>query len=330
MCKKKPAARRLINHQADAASRIIIEGLAQLGAYDSNGHVAQPVLVSWFKSYCLGVRQRWNPKTNSIDIYHSKHRNHALEALEDPGPLTRHRGEKYPNPRRWYDVQPMTRLFMMLACLKVEDVPHRKLTFYIGKDLIQQSVSKGVPLAGLVNKRIHRSLSKVLGNVEFGVWFQIEPSPNPPYALHAHGLFYVEDEFWLRKNSAKRKALVKAIKRATGEDGSMYSSNWLDLPEGEVDAHWITYCTKGTWGPQFGERYPAAPKEIGSPVHAITHSFRRKAKNFYNRMRPLMCSIASDRFDRFGDDDWRSLNEEHADLGMRSLPFSIRWREKQF
>lgn len=211
----------------------------------------------------------------------------------------------------------------MLEALKHDGTPHWKFTFYIGADLVEKCLASQKPLAGYINKRIVRNLKQVLGGVEFGLWFHIEPTPEksverPPY--HAHGIFYIDDESWLIRRSVRYKSVRDALWTATGLDNTMSSKKWLDLKREDMNSSWLRYSMESRNDRRWWIRdYLVCPEEVGRPLSAMTHTMRRKTRRFYERMLPLLRAIAADRYAEFDTDDWEKLNQGYPEPWLHCI-----------
>ncbi|MEO0452421.1 MAG: hypothetical protein AAFZ74_19055, partial [Pseudomonadota bacterium] len=241
---------------------------------------------------------------------------HSFEALTPEIDSIANSMLSYERPKRWYDTKELLRLYMMLVALKHTGVPYRKLTFYIGQELVEASIAAGQPLAGYVNKRISRALKRLLGDVEFGVWFHIEPTPEksvkrPPY--HAHGILFIDDQSWFIRDSSKRKKLGRAFLKATGQDDTMCPQNWQEMKKQDLTFGWIDYSRQSRRNRMFIMDFEICPEEIGDPLSAMSHSMARRAKSFYERMLPLIRAIVGNKYLEFSFDDWRKLNEGYPD-----------------
>lgn len=319
-----PNARKNTSGAADATSRLIIKNLVEMGAFAENGHIVQPVLRNWYEDHVLGRRWRFCPETMCREEHYLKNTRHCVDALEDRGRMPKRGPDlKHQSPRRWNDVKPYTRNYMMLPTVKHDGTPHRKFTFYIGDQLITKSIEAGLPLAGHLNKRIVRNLKNVLGDIEFGLWFHLEPTPVKEIrrpSFHAHGLIYIEDELYFMRRSRKYISVIKALWAATGLDETMMTrQNWLDLQEADLNSGWIRYSTESRNNRRYPMPYEVCPESVGSPLSAMTHTFRRKTRNFYERVLPLMRAIAADRFEEFSAEDWELINKDYPAPAFPSL-----------
>ena len=308
--KKMPTTKSRSNAAADSYTRTAIGILVEMGAFESNGRVARLVIEEWYEKFAKGKRINTNPRTGITKITYTKNKRHAFEALTERCRMTPHSNEVYEKPKRWYDVKPLTRLCTMLFALQHNRTPYAQMTFYIGKDLIQSSKDRGVPLAKILNKRLQQRLNELLPDVEFGFWLNIEGKPDDEEALHAHGIIFVEDETWFTIDSRKRRKLVSAIKIASDEDGTMDRTRWLDLHYKELNVGWIHYSRKGRRGRRWKVKaWAEAQEEIGLQLSSTSHTLSRRTQEFYERLRPLLTAIIRDKFEEFGDDDWAKLNE---------------------
>lgn len=311
-----------VSGRADANARAVIEKFIDLGVFEENGYVAQGVLDNWYRKDCLGRRGWWNPKARAFKVTHFKNPRHSFDAIDYLGVAVLNPTQNYERPRRWYDTKPFLRLYMMLAALKYAGVPYRKLTFHIGEKLVKESKAAGQPLAGYVNKRISRALKALLGDVEFGVWFHIEPTPEksvkrPPY--HAHGIIYIVDPSWFIRDSNKRKKLGRAFLKASGKDDTMCPHNWQEMKKQDLNFGWIDYSRKARRKRLYIMDFEICPEEVGDPLSAMSHAMTRRARGFYERLLPLIRAIVENKYSEFSADDWHKLNEGYDDP-LCSLP----------
>lgn len=307
-----PKTKHRTSGTADANSLAVIHKLIDLGVFEEHGYVAQGVIDNWYEKDCIGRLGWWNSKKKEFKVTHFKKPRHSFDAIDYVCGNSQILSRKYERPRRWYDTKPLLRLYMMLVALKHAGVPYRKLTFYIGEELVEASKAAGQPLAGYVNKRISRTLKALLGDVEFGVWFHIEPTPEksakrPPY--HAHGIIFIADPSWFIRHSNKRKKLGRAFLKATGKDETMCPQNWQEMKEQDLNFGWIDYSRKGRRDRLFIMDFEICPEEVGDPLSAMSHAMTRRAKGFYERLLPLIRAIVENKYPEFSADDWRKLNE---------------------
>lgn len=322
----------------------MIERFMQAGFFDSRGRLVPSVIDSFILDNCIreedyttGWRKPYKAQASDIVV------RHPIDVLFNSDDEFLIAGEKMPNPKRWEDLSTDAQRHYYLHCLRCEAVPFRPITFWIGADLIEQSKADGKPLAAWLLKRLSDRLRRLLGDTEFGLFFHLETTPGEPHKLHAHGIIYISDESWFRYRSAKYTKLRNVIRDVTGfehgiEISDLYNvdelppedlldhspllslaprrialkgiakERWLFTPHKPVNYGFINYSTKSARHQMFQFSSAGVPEpEIGERIEAASMKLRRRARDFYERIRPLMKAFQTGDILDWEDEDWKKV-----------------------
>lgn len=315
---RAPNPRRSLLTQTLTA--VMVEKFHRLGFFSSSGELVRPVIKDWFLEQCTDHHIIKDPYTKRlVKRGGSKITKQPIDALMNSTGRWRESKAGYSLPKRWEDTTERFRREMYLDALKCEGIPHRQMTFWIGKDLITESKQKNKPLAALLLKRLRERLSRLLGDTEFGLWFNIEAIPGEPDKLHAHGLLYVTDKTWLMNRSVKYDKLRNAIRDATGyepniDPDAIKKQHWLLLPKKNLNHGNQAYCSKSRRGRRFHMSHCGEPsQDIGYVIEATSHSLRRRSKAFYERMRPLLSAFITGEVLDWDDAQWEAIGATEDD-----------------
>jgi len=297
---------------------MMIEKFYKLGFFSETGRIVSPVIENWVDINCTNYRSFRNKKTGKlIRTGGDKIIHHPLDALFECPKGFLFSEDNMPLPKRWQDTTHINRRYMYLDALRCEGVPYRQITFWIGRDLVEESKRSGKPLAAWLLKRLSDRLRRLLGDTEFGLWFHLEHKPDAPDKIHAHGLIYILDEAWFKYRSAKYRDLRDNIRTATGfvpdiDPESISMEKWLFTPNKPLNHGNQDYSTKSAREKSFHLNYAGEPtKEIGELIEATSQTLRRRSQAFYERMRPfLRAFITGDVLD-WNDDQWEAIGVTH-------------------
>lgn len=310
MRKKNPRS----NVHGERLHAVMIEKFYNFGFFSESGKLVAPVIGDWVRSKCSDYQAYRNRKTGKlIRTGGDKIIHHPLDALFDCPTDFLMSTEKLPHPKRWQDTTHVICRYMHLDALRCEGVPHRQITFWIGRDLIEESKLTGKPLAAWLLKRLSDRLRRLLGDTEFGLWFHLEHKPDDPDKIHAHGLIYIMDESWFKYRSAKYRDLRDNIRSATGfvpdiDPESISMEKWLFTPNKPLNHGNQDYSTKSDRLKSFHLSYAGEPTlEIGELIEATSHSLRRRSQAFYERMRPLVSAFITGEVLDWDDDQWEAI-----------------------
>lgn len=196
-------------------------------------------------------------------------------------------------PRRWrYTTSLLSDIMRLHAC---EEGLARPMTLWIGKDLVQQSITTGKPLSKLLRKRLNDRLYRLLGKAQYDFWFQLEATRMDDKAIHAHGIVEVRDASWLQDDK-KRKRLRGEIIAASGRSHRVDKSRILRLVDEPMNAGWITYCKKHRrrrfkWATRFRGAPTAA---IGIKLDAGTQRLNGRSRDMYESVRKAWSEVFKD------------------------------------
>ena len=288
--------------------------------FNGEGTLEAPVVVDYLERCCSDIVRFRHPYTKKWTIRgEGKLKRHPVDAiLENPKSFSIG-GEKLPLPQRWTDTSAKLKRSMYLDALLYCRIPHRSICFWIGEELVAEATSKKKDLAAWMLKRISDRLKRLLGDTEFGLWFHIEHTPGEPHKLHAHGIIYVTDKSWLTPGNAQYVKLREEIRKATGFECELHGKairkeDWIHTPEKKLNQGYINYSAKSsrtkTRNPGFNianmmPNYIGVPSvEIGDRIEAVSHSLTKRAKKFYESVRPTVRGFMTGKVFDWDDDDW--------------------------
>lgn len=311
--KKKRRSPKRISQVAEARVPVLLEKLEAIGAFDESGRLIQPVIEDFFLKHCTNYRRYRNPVTGMIEETGGKLTGRTLAEALLRDPRSRRKGGRPRLPRRttmlkrWQDTSPDFHATMILYALKLEGRPHRQLNFHIHEQLASEAQERGVDLQAHLQKLLRERLQRVLGEVEFGLWYRVEQVPFETNSLHAHGLLYIAEADWLKDSSRRNERLRKAIREITCDDGRR-GNNWLCLADKQMNAGMVFYAAKGRRDLLRRPLASSPPIELtGHRLESRSHSLSRIGKEFYERVRPFLnAAMFGDLLD-WDDAQWEAV-----------------------
>lgn len=315
--KKRRRKDSRISKIAEAYVPILLDKLAGIHAFDPDGRLIYPVIEELVLSKCTDYRRYHHPHTRKIvesgGEFNGRTVCDALLGQDGISVSTDSRAwrKQIGYFQRWEDTSPIFQAAMILYALKLEGKPHRQLTFHISKHLADEAIRKKQPLQALVQKRLREHVKRLLGDVEFGMWYHIEQVPFKPDKLHAHGLIYLHDGDWFTDNLRRNERLRDTIKIATGYDGRG-GKNWLAMRDRTMNVGWIWYSTKGARD-RLRTALADSPsvEQAGKRLESRSHSLSRIGKDFYSRIRPFLNATLTNEILDWTDDEWEAVGVTH-------------------
>ncbi|RYD85750.1 MAG: hypothetical protein EOP84_01425 [Verrucomicrobiaceae bacterium] len=208
------------------------------------------------------------------------------------------------SPQRWEDTTQRFKDKMIYFSVKGHPEEWSDFTLWIGKKLIDQSISSKKPLAAILLKRLDEAVSEAFPEAQIGFFLTIERKAEDEMALHAHGVVVCSDASILM-DPKKRKQLRDVMRKAATPGHHKCAARQLDMPWREADFGWWRYIFKQRrTALKQRAKHQSPPLLIGKRITARSHYVTQRTKDFYERARIVVRGVQTGSLAKWKPEQW--------------------------